>query len=105
MLLICRTTLNTPFSQGISGDSFHLGITGLLVSGLAETQLRYAKLSAREKQVLSFLADGMSTKQIAAQLDLSSKTIEHHRAHVMQKMQANSLAEVVKAYVSLGLNE
>ena len=71
---------------------------------LAETRLRYAKLSNREQQVLSFLAEGLSSKQIAAQLGLSSKTVEHHRAHVMQKMQSNSLAEVVKAYVSLGLN-
>ena len=71
---------------------------------LAETRLRYARLSAREQQVLSFLAEGLSTKQIAGLLELSSKTVEHHRAHVMQKMQSSSLAEVVKAYVSLGFN-
>lgn len=66
---------------------------------------RYSKLSLREQQVLSCLADGMSNKQIAGQLGLSSKTVEHHRAHMMQKMQTNSLAEVVKAFVSLGLPE
>lgn len=71
---------------------------------LAEARSRYARLSAREQQVLTFLAQGLSNKQIAARLELSSKTIEHHRAHVMQKMQSNSLAEVVKAYVSLGLD-
>ncbi len=71
---------------------------------LAETRLKYAKLSTREQQVLSLLAEGLSTKQIAARLDLSPKTVEHHRAHVMQKMQSNSLAEVIKAFVSLGLN-
>lgn len=89
----------------VVGDAVARDASGRAASQqLAETRLRYSRLSAREQQVLSFLAEGLSTKQIAARLELSSKTVEHHRAHVMQKMQSNSLAEVVKAFVSLGLN-
>ena len=68
---------------------------------LADLRNRYSQLSSREQEVLRYLADGLSTKQIAAKLNLSSKTIEHHRASVMQKMQSTSLAEVVRAFVML----
>lgn len=89
----------------VVGDAVARDASGRAASQqLAETRLRYSRLSPREQQVLSFLAEGLSTKQIAAQLDLSAKTVEHHRAHVMQKMQSTSLAEIVRAYVSLGLN-
>ena len=62
----------------------------------------YASLSPREQQVIQYLAEGLSTKQIAGKLGLASKTVEHLRGRVMTKMHAESLADVVRAGVELG---
>ncbi len=57
---------------------------------------RINKLSARQKEVMAFVVDGASNKTIAAELHLSPKTIEVHRASVMRKMKARSLPDLVK---------
>jgi len=57
---------------------------------------RYAALSAREREVMSLVVSGMLNKQIAAELGASETTIKIHRGHVMQKMQAKSLPELVR---------
>jgi len=63
---------------------------------LAELQERYAGLSAREREVMSLVVSGMLNKQIAAELKASETTVKIHRGHVMQKMQAKSLPELVR---------
>jgi FixJ family two-component response regulator len=57
---------------------------------------RYAKLTAREQQVLGRVVSGLLNKQIADELGASIRTIKAHRAHVMEKMQAQSLADLVR---------
>jgi len=69
----------------------------------AGTVARYAALSAREREVLGLLVDGLANKEVAARLGLSPKTVEAHRAHVIEKMGAGSLAELVAIVVRLGL--
>ncbi len=64
---------------------------------------RFETLSAREKSVLQQVAHGLSSKQIAFQLGISTRTIELHRAHVMQKMHLESVADAVKVIIELGL--
>ena len=59
-------------------------------------QSRFQGLSPRERQVMALLVDGFSNRQIAHQLGLSPRTIEAHRAHVMQKMLVENLPELVK---------
>jgi FixJ family two-component response regulator len=59
-------------------------------------QARVNLLSEREREVLAMVTAGLLNKQIAAQLNLSEITIKLHRRHVMDKMQAESLADLVK---------
>ncbi len=57
---------------------------------------RLKSLTPRERQVMDLVILGKSNKEIARALDISPKTVEVHRSHVMVKMQADSLAELVR---------
>ena len=61
---------------------------------ITQLQERYAKLTAREREVMRLVVSGMLTKQIASTLAMSEITATVHRGHVMRKMQANSPAEL-----------
>jgi FixJ family two-component response regulator len=65
-------------------------------AGMAELRSRYESLTPREKEVLKLVATGLLNKQIGAELGTSELTIKTHRGHVMQKMAAESLADLVK---------
>lgn len=60
---------------------------------------RLTQLTPREREVLELMVEGKLNKQIAAQLGITISTVEQHRAHIMQKTQVGSLAELVKFYV------
>jgi RNA polymerase sigma factor (sigma-70 family) len=62
---------------------------------------RFDTLSARQRQVMELATAGMSNKEIASQLDISPKTVENHRAWVMERMDAKSLAELVRIAMKL----
>lgn len=61
------------------------------------------ELSGREREVLQLLAEGQSTKQIAATLNVSVKTIESHRNQIMSKLNLHSIAELTKYAIRQGL--
>ena len=58
---------------------------------------RLERLSTREREVLDQIVQGKANKEIASQLNVSIKTVEFHRAHVMQKMGADSVASLLNA--------
>ena len=64
---------------------------------------RLATLTGRERQVLEHLVAGRSNKVIAYELDISPRTVEIHRAHLMEKMQAKSLSELVRIALAGGI--
>ncbi|MCH9027719.1 MAG: response regulator transcription factor [Proteobacteria bacterium] len=61
-----------------------------------EVEKRIAKLTPREKQVLELVVQGKANKVISGDLEVSQRTVEIHRARVMEKMQARSLAHLVR---------
>jgi FixJ family two-component response regulator len=67
----------------------------------AEIERRQKRLTPRESQVFEAVVAGKANKVIADELRLSQKTIEVHRAHVMEKMRAESFADLVKMAVVL----
>ncbi|HOA73472.1 MAG TPA: response regulator [Phycisphaerae bacterium] len=62
---------------------------------------RFSKLSQREWQVLDLVVAGCITKEIAARLDLSPKTVENHRARIMDKTRAGGVADLVRMYYTV----
>ena len=70
---------------------------------IEELRIRYERLTTRESEVFALVATGLLNKQIGAELGAAEKTIKQHRGRVMYKMQAESLAELVRMAGRLGV--
>ena len=70
---------------------------------VSELRLLYESLTAREREVIALVSSGLRNKRIAADLGVSEVTAKVHRVNVMRKMQARSLADLVKMAVTLGI--
>jgi FixJ family two-component response regulator len=70
---------------------------------VANLQALFTTLSSREREVLAFVASGLMNKQIAAELGLAEITVKIYRGHVMKKMQAKSLADLIRMTEALGI--
>ncbi|HPR64788.1 MAG TPA: response regulator transcription factor [Thermoanaerobaculia bacterium] len=63
----------------------------------------FSVLSAREREILQMISEGISTKQIAKELDVSVKTVETHRKNIMDKLDIHSIAELTKYAIREGI--
>ena len=70
---------------------------------MLDLQRRYESLTVREQEVLRQVVSGLLNKQIAAELHITEFTVKFHRGHIMRKMRADSLADLVRMAESLGI--
>jgi RNA polymerase sigma factor (sigma-70 family) len=93
--------LTKPFHDQDLLDAIHLALERdrgrrQQEAGLAVLRERFESLSPREREVVGMVVSGMLNKQIAAQMGTAENTVKVHRSRAMEKMQANSLADLVK---------
>jgi FixJ family two-component response regulator len=93
--------LEKPFDHQLLLDRIRQAVeidrqTHLRRRDTARVKARLDRLTPREREVMRLVVQGYANKRIAATLGISMKTVEAHRAHVMRKMKAESLAELVK---------
>jgi FixJ family two-component response regulator len=69
-----------------------------------ELRQRYEPLTTREQEVMRYVISGLLNKQIAAELEITEFTVKVHRGHVMRKMYAGSLADLVRMAEKLGIS-
>ena len=62
---------------------------------------RYAQLSEREREVLGLIVSGLTNKEIGRALEVSPRTVETHRANLFAKLEAESLAQLIRSYATL----
>jgi len=70
---------------------------------ISDVRARFALLSPREREVLALVVAGLMNKQIAAEIGIAEITVKIHRGHVMKKMGAKSLADLVRMAETLGI--
>jgi len=100
--------LQKPFSDKDLVDRIQLALTAdrrnrETIGAQDEIRARIAALTPRERQVLDLVTQGKSNKVVAADLGASQRTVEIHRSHVMEKMGAASLAQLVRMTIIAGI--
>ena len=101
--------IEKPFDEQALLDAVHLAIqkdrlAKEELAELREIHERVELLTPREREVFALVVTGMLNKQIAFEMGISEKTIKVHRARVMQKMQAESLADLVRLAEKAGVH-
>lgn len=74
-----------------------------LISGADAAELELKKLTPRQREILTLMAEGNSTRDIARALKISIKTVETHRAHLMERLKIHDIAGLVRLAIKTGL--
>jgi len=93
--------LTKPFNEDVLLTAIQQGLERSRVTLLQEAEMqqlrnRYATLTPREREVMALVVSGLLNKQVGGELGISEITVKAHRGQVMQKMKANSIAELVR---------
>ena len=101
--------LTKPFRDQDLLDAIHLALQRNSAAleqqaAIHDLQKRYQALTAREREVMALVVCGMLNKQIAYEIGASEATVKIHRGHVMQKMQAGSVVDLVRMADKLKLS-
>ncbi len=96
--------LEKPFTNSVMLERIRHGIElsekrYAQLQANAEYESRYARLTSREKEIISYLIDGSQNKEIAKELSISRRTVEAHRANIKAKLGIRSISEIVKRSV------
>jgi FixJ family two-component response regulator len=96
--------IQKPFREQVLIDAIQKALQDNLtdqkrLEKIQQTQAKLASLTHRETQILEAVVSGKANKVIAVDIHLSQRTVEIHRAHVMEKMEVKSLAELVKIVI------
>lgn len=70
----------------------------------AEAENALSRLTPRQMEIVDLIAQGLTSKEIAVRLDMSFRTVDTHRARIMEKLQVNSLAELLRLRLAAELN-
>ena len=100
--------LTKPFERDVLLDAIRRAIERSRVALLQAAELRmlqerFASLTPREREVLAWVVSGLLNKQVGAELSMTEATVKAHRGQVMQKMKADSLADLVRIAARLEL--
>ena len=100
--------LTKPFSDDVLLSAIRTAIDRSQTAMAHEAEMRalrdcYASLTRREREVMALVASGLLNKQVGGELGISEITVKAHRGQAMQKMKADSVADLVKMAARLGL--
>jgi FixJ family two-component response regulator len=101
--------LTKPFNDEVLLTAIRQALERSRLALAQETEIqqlrdRYASLTARERDVMALVVSGLLNKQVAGELGITESTVKAHRGQVMQKMKANSVADLVKMTARLHQN-
>lgn len=104
--------IEKPYHDQTLLDAVHRGLERSKGAGGAaappdasELMSRLAALTPREREVMALIVEGRPNKVVATRLELSTRTVEVHRAKAMEKMQAHSLADLVRMAIACGITK
>jgi two-component system, NarL family, response regulator NreC len=97
--------VNAIKTVAAGGKYFNAAVSNIMIENISKgtdhNKDEHSEITAREKEILQYVADGLSTKLIGDKLSISARTVETHRVHIMKKLQVSNAAEMVKKGLEL----
>lgn len=85
------------------GKYFNRDVADIMIDQMSAKESKTQELSPKESEIINFIAQGFTTKQIAHRLFISTRTVETHRVNIMKKLNARNTAETIKIAAQQGL--